>query len=939
MPDNNKGNLFEQYGFSAEKSKSDAPDFGGFMSGTPVQFDEEPEVDTVEEYIAPADAPVEDTDPDLNYMANMQNMFKSLAQDTTEPEEPEAPADESDPEPELSSYLYGKEGDVPVKSQTDLLSSETQPFRSAPTAEVPSEDFQAEEKGAATESGTAGSEQQMSSDTMSNSETPKKKKPVEKGEEYWSFVDSLLDNFDDTKAAPRPRTPEDRAERAARTPRTPKVTAEEAAAAVAKATTPAFEEPAVSSTPAFEKDLLSDFSLGAGSASRREERRVERAERKAAAPVTTKDSAASAEEAKSSGEAPAAGGYFMPRAKGEQAKKARRGLNLSVHDVDDTVLPVVEHTEAPVVEAPVVETPVVETPVAETPAVEATQVFQPTPADTVVVPEVRVEPDLPVLPDVPEIPDLDVETPAVEVETPAVEAEAPVEAENMFFKPRKAASAVEEETEFFEPAPVDEVAVEEEVHVATDASDVPAAETAAATAAAAAVVAEPVLSDKKAEKLVAKEAKAAEKAAAKEAKRAAKEAKAAEKAAAKEAKEAEKLAAKEAKEAEKEAKAAEKAAAKEADEVVKPWETDEPHMSLEEALGDAPSADTPVIHEEKTTLGAAPAVADFDANARNAEFDATYEEPKKSGGALRVIRNIVVTLAALAIVACIAVLGYNYAQTRLNARQFDQAATLLAEGKSAKDLTAVQKKYPDVTFPEDMNPAFGELYAQNQDLVGWVSVPGTALNYPVVQTDNDSFYQNHNFKKASSPYGTPFLSYKNDASELDLNNVLYGKNAEKAPRVFGELEAYRSADFFKKNPVIRYDTLSESYQFKVYGVFLTNSAPEQDNGYVFDYTVPNLGTVESFAGYVDQINQRRLYDTGVDILSSDKVLTLSTSVDDFEGARLVVVARLVREDEGKGIDETLVKKNKSPRYPQVWYDANGKENPYTSSDNWIPTIS
>ena len=324
---------------------------------------------------------------------------------------------------------------------------------------------------------------------------------------------------------------------------------------------------------------------------------------------------------------------------------------------------------------------------------------------------------------------------------------------------------------------------------------------------------------------------------------------------------------------------------------------------------------------------------------RNAEFDATFEEPKRRGGALRVIRNIVVTLAALAIVACIAVLGYNYAQTRLNARQFDQAATLLAEGKSAKDLTAVQKKYPDVTFPADLNPAFGELYALNQDLVGWVSVPGTALSYPVVQTDNDTFYQNHNFKKAASPYGTPFLSSKNDASELDLNNVLYGKNAEKAPRVFGELEAYRNAEFFKKNPVIRYDTLNESYQFKVYGVFLTNSAPEQDNGYVFDYTVPNLGTVESFAGYVDQINQRRLYDTGVDMLSSDKVLTLSTSVDDFEGARLVVVARLVRDGEGKGIDETLVKKNKSPRYPQAWYDAAGKQNPFTSADNWIPTIS
>ncbi len=876
MPDNNKDNLFEQYGFSAEKSKSEAPDFGGFMSGTPVSFDEEPEVSTVEEYIAPADAPVEDTDPDLDYMANMQNMFKSLAQDTTEPEESEA-EDASEPEPELSSFLYGKEGDVPVKSQTDLLAAETQPFRSAPTAEVPSEDFQAEEKGAAIEPGTAGSEQQMSA--MSN-ETPKKKKPVEKGEEYWSFVDSLLDNFDDAKAAPRPRTPEEREERAARTSRAPRVSAEEAAAAVASATTPVFEEPAISGTPSFDQDLLSDFSLGAGSASRREERRVERAERKAAAPVTTKDSEATATEAKSSGEAPAAGGYFMPRAKGEQAKKARRGLNLSVHDVEDTVLPTVE-TEAPVVE---VEAPAVEA--------EATQVFQPAPVE----PEVTVEADLPEIPDIPDFTADTVDAVEETVEVPAVEVEAPAETENVFFKPKKEVEAVSEEVEFFAPA-------EPEEPVFEDAVDVPVAETAAGEAAAAAVLAEPVVADKKAEKLAAKEAKAAEKAAAKEAKRAAKEAKAAEKAAAKEAKEAEKLAAKEAKEA-----------AKEAEEVAKPWETDEPRVSLEEALGDAPSADTPVIHEEKTTLGAAPAaaaVADFDAEARNAEFDATFEEPKRRGGALRVIRNIVVTLAALAIVACIAVLGYNQVQTRLNARQFDQAATLLAEGKGATDLTAVQKKYPDVTFPADLNPAFGELYALNQDLVGWVSIPGTDFSYPVVQTDNDVFYQSHNFKKAASPYGTPFLSSKNDASELDLNNVLYGKNSVKAPRVFGDLEAYRNADFFKKNPVIRYDTLNESYQFKVYGVFLTNSAPEQDNGYVFDYTVPNLG----------------------------KVLTLSTSVDDFEGARLVVVARLVRDGEGKGIDETLVKKNKSPRYPQVWYDAAGKTNPFTSADNWIPTIS
>ncbi|MBP5272578.1 MAG: hypothetical protein ILO43_06430, partial [Clostridia bacterium] len=160
MSDIKKDDLFEQYGFSADESKSSVPDFGGFMSGDPVTVDEEP-VETEEAYIAPAGEEPEATDPDLNYMANMQNMYKSLSTDDTVPEE-EAPAADAaaDPEPELSSYLLGKPGDVPVKSQTDLLSAETRPFRGAPTEEVQSEGLQAEEKGAAAEPGTAGSEQQ-----------------------------------------------------------------------------------------------------------------------------------------------------------------------------------------------------------------------------------------------------------------------------------------------------------------------------------------------------------------------------------------------------------------------------------------------------------------------------------------------------------------------------------------------------------------------------------------------------------------------------------------------------------------------------------------------------------------------------------------------------------------------------------------------------------
>lgn len=134
MPDS-KENLFEQYGFDPSKSKSDTPDFGGFLAGTPVHVNTEPEPEETptigEEYIAPAGAPVEETDPDLDYMANMQNMFKSLSLDTTEEEEAEqeepVPEDIPDPEPEFSTFLFGNGNELPVKTESSLAPSEPGP--------------------------------------------------------------------------------------------------------------------------------------------------------------------------------------------------------------------------------------------------------------------------------------------------------------------------------------------------------------------------------------------------------------------------------------------------------------------------------------------------------------------------------------------------------------------------------------------------------------------------------------------------------------------------------------------------------------------------------------------------------------------------------------------------------------------------------------------
>ncbi|MCL2514060.1 MAG: hypothetical protein FWF08_09170, partial [Oscillospiraceae bacterium] len=105
----------------------------------------------------------------------------------------------------------------------------------------------------------------------------------------------------------------------------------------------------------------------------------------------------------------------------------------------------------------------------------------------------------------------------------------------------------------------------------------------------------------------------------------------------------------------------------------------------------------------------------------------------------------------------------------------------------------------------------------------------------------------------------------------------------------------------------------------------------------FNYIVTDFMSDQSFAKYIDALVERRLYDTGVDIRSTDKLITLSTCVYDFDEARLVIVGRLAREGENIDVDTSVVKTNINPRYPQAWYTKNRLTNPYRNSYRWTPT--
>ncbi|MBR6479016.1 MAG: class B sortase [Clostridia bacterium] len=295
--------------------------------------------------------------------------------------------------------------------------------------------------------------------------------------------------------------------------------------------------------------------------------------------------------------------------------------------------------------------------------------------------------------------------------------------------------------------------------------------------------------------------------------------------------------------------------------------------------------------------------------------------------------------AALALVFVIAFGVYSVVNSRISQNKTAKlAATLAAAEKGNVTWNDIYAKYPGLQFPSGTQIKFADLYAANQDIVGWIRIPGLGIDYPVLQTSDDTFYQTHNFYKQSDKDGSVFLSSKNSVKdEPDQNTVVYGHTIKKSGRMFSNLQEYKKAETFKKNPIIEFSTLYGDYKYKVFCVFVTNGAAEQDNGFILDYTFPNLSTTESLAGFIAEINQRRLYSTGVDILPTDKLICLSTASFEFENARLVIVGRMLRAGESEEVDASKVAVNENPRYPQAWYDANKVTNPYDKYSHWKPT--
>ena len=207
---------------------------------------------------------------------------------------------------------------------------------------------------------------------------------------------------------------------------------------------------------------------------------------------------------------------------------------------------------------------------------------------------------------------------------------------------------------------------------------------------------------------------------------------------------------------------------------------------------------------------------------------------------------------------------------------------------------------PPATEPEPMEPTppvilpeYSQLYLQNPDMVGWIQIENTAINYPVMQTPNDpDYYLKRNFDKKKSSWGCIYAEEECDVFGPSDNVTLYGHHMYDGS-MFTALVHYSSKSFFREHRYIIFNTLLEQRTYEIIAVFKTTASTGEGFRY---HTFINAKNQKEFDDFVSECKRLSLYQIDATAEYGDKLITLSTCEYSQTNGRFVVVAKLIQTE-------------------------------------------
>lgn len=307
-----------------------------------------------------------------------------------------------------------------------------------------------------------------------------------------------------------------------------------------------------------------------------------------------------------------------------------------------------------------------------------------------------------------------------------------------------------------------------------------------------------------------------------------------------------------------------------------------------------------------------------DTAARNREEES--ERNLKANKKLNIQKIFLTILGCILIIASVGIFVYNY-QSRKNAalsrenmnnlQQMHNAAqesSALEEGqKSDEDGSASQGDGSDdglgisddgsgnvgdnhrySSQSDTILPELAEMFRINSQLAGWVNIPGTVVDYPVLKGGDNDYYLKKGFYNEYNPNGSIFMDYRN--SYNDINMIIYGHNTSDG-EMFSCLTQYMDENFYKNHREIKFDTLYDHYTYRVIAACLGEVKYIDEEGFRYYNYTDDEYELDSF--FMDIRNQS-LYPVDYEFKNDDRFITLSTCSKVSENGRLYIVA--VRQD-------------------------------------------
>ena len=273
------------------------------------------------------------------------------------------------------------------------------------------------------------------------------------------------------------------------------------------------------------------------------------------------------------------------------------------------------------------------------------------------------------------------------------------------------------------------------------------------------------------------------------------------------------------------------------------------------------------------------------------------------------MKKILSTLIILALVAVFCVsafmVGKYFVNSKQNGNINDELASMVekprteptqapeaenaeaTEGTSDKD---EEKKPRPKLDRHEVLPEYQDVYMRNGDMVGWIKIEGTKVNYPVMQTkERPNYYLKRNFDGNPSDWGSIYIREECDVNTPSDNVTIYGHNMIDNS-MFGDLEYYSDKKFWEEHKEIFFDTLSEYHVYEIFAVFKTTA----NEGEGFSYhQMEDAANEQEFNDFVATCKTLSFYDTGITPQYGDKLICLSTCEYTMDNGRLVVAARRI----------------------------------------------